>query len=458
MEVGEFKLFLALEDSRLVALNEKIMRCEAEYATECIKTGVDSSRRVDAPSTVHGSACSGGPNPLPPRTNISAPPVLEHIFGQPYTEDERMALQCGCPSGGDCLQEDDTVWTTDSQKPIPVKQLLQGQQVLCYDHLSKGLKHATVLNVVATGGVVQWATVNLVDGTSIRVTADHPFLTEGRGKPHSLIGIQQSAVRASDLKPHHDKVLVMKFVPIDVKSTTLDSFEDLKEQTRISIDIQHPDRHSIFVSRSGQSATEYTMAVGASNLNVDAPEYTIRGDNTFLNLSLERPVLRRTNSSPSCLQSTTTATISTAPTGRFSTHISNDDSDSWVLSSLSSALSNASAAKCEIRVSSAVRPMFDGSGRIDQVGALPNADAKVNLTDYLRLQASGMPSIGSFDHQDKCCPLACWFDNQHQYGRRKKCALGIMCDRCHCDHPLLKRGRKATKAIDSPGTKSLASL
>jgi len=457
METSDFKLFLAMKDSQRVALDEKILRCEAEYATECIKTGVESSRSADAPSI---SQISAGHHTLAARTNISAPPVLEHIFGQPYTEDERMALQCGFPSGGDCLQEDDTVWTTDAQHPIPVKQLLQGQQVLCYDHLSKGLKHAKVLNVVATGGMVQWATVKLVDGTAIRVTADHPFLTEGCSKTDSLVGC--SAVRASDLKPHHDQVLVMKLVPIDVESINLDSLEDLKEQTRISIDIQHPARHSIFVSRSGQSATEYTMAVGASNLDVEAPEYTIRGGNTFLNLHLEQPVLRRTNSSPSRLQSTATTTTSTAPTGRspLPNKFSNDDSDSCVLSSLSSSgLSRASAADCVIRIGSAMRPAANGSGHIDQIVALPDADAKIKFTDYLRVQKSGLPSLGSFDHHNcEACTAACWFDNQRQYGRRKKCINGIMCDRCHFEHPLLKRGRRSTKPIESASTTSLASL
>jgi len=468
MESSELKLWHALHDSRKTALSEKILRCEAEFANECIKTGAEASRGDNAPSDFQQSSHSGGLNPCAPHSQASAPPVLEGIFGKSYTEDERMALRHECSHGSDCLQPDDTVWTRESPCPIPVKELLKGQHVLCYDNLGKSVKHAEVLNVVAQEGTVQWATVALVDGTSIRVTADHPFLTETDGRPRSLLAVQQKAVCARDLRPHDDKILVMKFVPVGVESINIDSSEDLKDQTRVSIEVQHPARHSVFVSPAHQLKSEHAMAVGASNLDNMGGEYSVRADKTFLNVILETPALRRNNSSPGRLQNiTTTVTTTTTTMRRCSASISGppyqssgSDSGSSMAGPLSASSdsTNSWEKDCTIQIGPKVRLVVDASGHIAQVCSVPNKEMHASLQDYIRVKKAGIPSIGSFEHTAGRCKNACWFENQRQYGRQKRCSLGPLCDRCHFDHHFLKRGRRASNALEKGSAKSVVAL
>lgn len=282
MEMSERVLWQTMKDSQETALHEKILRCKAEHATENIKTAIAASAKKAEPpqaseSTSYVESSVGA---------FSAPPILEKEFSERYKE-AFLASRGECEDGIDCLQEADMVWTTETPHPIPIRDLSQGQRVLCYDHLGRGLKHVEVLSVVSKiGDAVQWATVNLKDGTSIKVTADHPILTESYGKWPCLLGVSQAPVRAGDLKPDSDKVLVMKLVPVAIQSVELDSAEELQEQTRVSINLQQPDRHSIFVSRADKVTPDSAIAVGASNVQSTSicPEYVLRAHNTFLNI------------------------------------------------------------------------------------------------------------------------------------------------------------------------------
>jgi len=436
MEISESQCWYALKESQGTVLHEKILRCEAEYAQECMKTVAKGSEKIDIISSFCTTSVDG--HHQTSKSVASAPPVLESQSLKTYYEDEEhWPLQCASPCGGDCLEEGDLVWTNQCPHPIPVKELVKGQQVLCYDHLSKGLKHAEVLNVAMQADSTQWATIMLTDGTSIRVTADHPFLTEAPGKLSSAFG--QAPVPASELKPHISKVLVMKLVPVDVQSVELDELEALKEQARISIDIQQPTRHSVFVSRRGQQTPGSAVAVGASNLEVMAQEYVMRAHRTFLDIGAAEPKLRRTNSSPGSLQSIGMA--STAQSGSASIKSTSTPT------TLSSSVTSVGTDNCTIRIGAKLRPVqyASGSGHAIDAMLVPDGESWLGLSDYLRLQRSGVPSIGSFKHCPGICSNACWFENQRQHGRNKRCSVGILCERCHFDHDILKRGRRGLK-------------
>lgn len=436
MESGEFGLWSSMTESRKIALDEKILRCKAEYASEHVKTSIFGNLgwRQDVAPSVLESATSGRDNPSAPMSMASAPPILGR--DRLTSDDEKLlASQCDSPSGSDCLQETDIVWTSEIPHPIPVKDLVKGQHVLCYDHLSKGLKHTEVLNVVSQEDVVQWANIVLKDGTSIRVTADHPFLTSACGKsPSSLLGSHHSPCHARDLKPLDDKVLVMKLVPVEVKSVTLDALEALKAQVRVAVEIQQPLRHSIFVSRSDTAVPEYPIAVGAANLDVMG-EYVLRADKTFLDFLEFKPTIRRTNSSPGCLETIEWECPHVGPLPESSKSGSGQS-----MSSISSDVTPLSDNESRIRIGAGMRPEKVAGG---QVITIATCEGKVGLQDFLQLQRSGMPSIGSLCHHEGRCATACWFENQRQHGRLKKCSVGIMCERCHFDHPFVKRKRHA---------------
>lgn len=426
METNEYQHWYALKESQGTVLHEKILRCKAEYASECMKTVGKHPEKEDVLSSFCTTSVDGHHQS---KSAISAPAVLESQSLKAFYE-EHLALQCASPCAGDCLQEDDTVWTLDCPQPIPVKQVVKGQQVLCYDHLSKGLRHAEVLNVAKHTDSAQWATITLADGTSIRVTADHPFLTEAPATLRSTCG--QLPVPAGELKPHFSKVLVMKLVPIDVQSVELDRLEELKEQTRIAIDIQQPARHSVFVSRSGQ-VPESAIAVGGSNLDIMSQQYYMQSRKTFLDICATRPTLRRTNSSPGSLENARRAPIAESGSASKSTSTP---------STLSST-TNSVDADATFRIGPQLRPVQSPAG-LDAI-FVPDGESCVGLSEYLRVQRSGVPSLGSIPHSQGKCSGACWFENQRQHGRLKRCAMGPFCERCHHEHAFLKRGRRGTQ-------------
>lgn len=436
MDSSDSELWYALKDSQGTVLHEKILRCKAEYASECLKTGATTFEKDAIPSSFCASSVHS-----PHMSAFSAPPILESLILKTHNEDP-LASQCSPLCGGDCLQADDVVWTNESPHPIPVKQLAQGQHVLCYDHLSKHLKHAEVLNVAMHADSAQWATITLADGASLRVTADHPFLTELHGK-HAIC-MSQAPVRACELEPHISKVLVMKLVPVDVQSVKLDPLDDLGEQARIAIDIQQPTRHSVMVASRDQPSLESAVAVGASNLDFPVEEYFMEDQKTFLNIFTNKPSLRRTNSSPGCLESVPREVTVAASVVKSGSGTGNSRSTP---STLSSEVTSAGADDCTIRIGTRLRPDLGVADINCAVQTVPGPDGQghVGLQDYLHLRRMGLPSVGSFLHCERTCTAACWFENQRQHGRSKQCSLGMYCARCHFDHEFLKRGRRSRR-------------
>lgn len=441
METSETELWHSLKESQGTLLHEKILRCQAEYASECMKTTTTSYDKDKVPSSFCATSVDG--HHQSSQSAASAPPILVSPDWK-STLEEHLLFEHASPCTGDCLQEDDFVWTDHSSHPIPVKKLSKGQRVLCYDRLSKGLKHAEVLNVAVQSDPVQWATITLIDGSSIRVTADHPFLTEAHQRLPSMPGLGEVPVRACELKPHISKILVMKLVPVDVHSVELDPLEDLKEQARVTVDIRQPTRHSVFVSSRYQENPGSAVAVGASNLDLMTQDYVIRPHQTFLRVFDSKPKLRRTNSSPGCLESSLENIPKVSVAQRGSISIKSSSSPS----TMSSSATSLHAEHCTIRIGTELRPVPDASGcgrAVDAISA-PDDVSRMGLQDYLRVQRSGIPSLGSFQHDQGAC-RACWFENQRQHGRFKNCSLGIMCDRCHFDHAFYKRTRRAGRSV-----------
>lgn len=444
MQSSEFELWCALKDSRRTILKEKILRCEAEYANEQVKSLAAPAHRGDAASSYLQEDVG---EPRAPLSAFSAPPILEGA----ELAIGNSSLVDACCHAGDCLPEDVVVWTRDNPNPTLVSRLVKGQQVLCYDHMGKCLKHAEVLNIVAQADTVQWATVTLGDGVSMRVTVDHPFLIEASSKLPS----GQVPVLARDLKPYHDKVLVMKLVPVPVQSINVEPLEEGDHRTRISVDLHQPARHSIFVAPAGQTALESAMAVGASNLQVEAHGSFLPMRNTFIHFSESEPKLQRSNSAPDVLVRAKESVEETAPALHKSMYrvakppspIPSGSSESKKSSERSS---TASADGCQVRLGTLQRPVQDSAGNITDVVVVPNGESRIGLQDYMCLQRSSLPSLGSFHHVDGACQRICWFANQQQHGRSKKCLAGPFCDHCHLDHSLLRRSRR--RASQGPDT------
>jgi len=239
------------------------------------------------------------------------------------------------------------------------------------------------------------------------------------------------------LKPNADKVLVMKLVPVDVQAVDWHPCEELEDKTRVSVDIVQPARHSIFIQRSDKVGPEFAMAVGASNVDVQADHYVMGVDKTFLTLRSEQPSLRRTNSSPGCLQSQGVLALCAECS-------SSSAKNTETVSSLSSEVTPVGSDDVRIRIG--VKGPVNVPAGIAALHVL-NDEGRASLQDCLTLQRSGIPSMGSLQHRDGCCTSACWFENQRQHGRLKTCSAGFACERCHFDHDFLKRTRKGAVAL-----------
>jgi hypothetical protein len=164
-------------------------------------------------------------------------------------------------------------------QPLPqaLKTLRSGQKVLCHDSISKGLRYAEILDVRVENGTAKWVDVVLEDGTNLQMTANHPVLP--------VAGSQQGsdgtgAVRALDLCPGSDYLMVLKTMPVLVQGIELGTSDESEE--RVFLTLHQPQRHSLFVAsapgKSASSPTVQTIAVGSADAR---PQYDIAAKKYF---------------------------------------------------------------------------------------------------------------------------------------------------------------------------------
>jgi hypothetical protein len=308
--------------------------------------------------------------------------------------------------------------------------------VLCHDEVTTGFKYAQVLKVTSHVDAKQWVTITLCDGTTLKVTVDHPFVTGGSAQNQNtaVAGHLKYPVPASALKPGCDTVMVLKSVPVLVRSVALETPTGVQERARVSVMIEQPSRHSIYVASPNERLPTNWMAVGAANLEPMGLSFQYR--RTFLEFAQDMPSLRRSNSSPGrlCVQD-------------FSALLSSPRDDSDIQNaSTSSAVSSATAASaddCRIRIGS-INAVHDGSSCASELDH--GKESVANLQEILSLQRLGLPSVGSVFHTEGKCGRVCCFENKRQHGLGARCSAGALCDRCHCDHALLRRKRRAGDA------------
>ncbi|CAK0828670.1 unnamed protein product [Prorocentrum cordatum] len=128
------------------------------------------------------------------------------------------------------------------------------------------MKYTDILDVSVAAGseCTDWVTVLLHDGTSLEMTRNHPvecFSTSEGGRS------QGRYIPASEVQAEIDSIVVLKTVLVPVSSvqrTTPDpvpSTSAAPSRDWVNLSVQHPDRHTIFVSHSSEAARG-AMAVG----------------------------------------------------------------------------------------------------------------------------------------------------------------------------------------------------
>merc|ERR1712151_530137 len=120
-----------------------------------------------------------------------------------------------------------------------------GEKVLCFDRLTQNLKHAGITNIHRQTGSVDWTHVTLTDGTSLGMTSDHPV------QPMSPLGqpSKDGPIRASELQPEKDSLMVLKVVPVLVQSIRNSS----EHRSYISVNVNQSERYSVFVAAPVQA-------------------------------------------------------------------------------------------------------------------------------------------------------------------------------------------------------------
>jgi len=161
------------------------------------------------------------------------------------------------PNSGDCLPETALVWVEDTPVPKPLHSIKSNQRILCYDSLARTMRYSKVSGIsFAPADYATWVKVNLEDGTSLEMTADHPVEPNQNGKH----------VRACDLQPMEDTIMVVKMVAVPVASV-----EPIAPSWSAScaLSVQQPSRHTVLVANSKDSSA--TMAVGSADAERNSP-------------------------------------------------------------------------------------------------------------------------------------------------------------------------------------------
>eukprot|EP00747_Dinoflagellata_sp_TGD_P154617 gnl/TRDRNA2_/TRDRNA2_177512_c0_seq1.p1 gnl/TRDRNA2_/TRDRNA2_177512_c0~~gnl/TRDRNA2_/TRDRNA2_177512_c0_seq1.p1 ORF type:complete len:853 (-),score=116.01 gnl/TRDRNA2_/TRDRNA2_177512_c0_seq1:596-3154(-) len=482
-EYSKWQTFVMIEEKADEALQEKILRCQAEFLmeTNChglkhksaekdtqssywIESDAQQKPSCEAPFSAVVPAATANPSHFPgsPR---SAPGSI-HLEGYRKCDATASQTMC-CPGGGDCLPLTSRAWVAGDAMPRFVGDLKPGERVLCFDRLGKNMKHATILDVKINSGSTAWTEVALADGTCIEVTSNHPMQpvrNEHLG-PFANGGPAQP-VQAADLRPGEDSLLVLKVVPVPVQS--ISSRQDIGD--RVSLTIQQPERHSMFIASTQDEGTAVST-VAVESANAFANGAWLGEQSTFLEVtdspsverlgSWERPPhssppslhykeeeLPRPKREPSLPQAKECIVEnSDFPAGVDEPSYDNDES---LASFKSSGSASVSVGDIEVVV---MRPNEPKSLSPSEVVCDDGARA-VGLGEILKIWATGHRSAGSSEHAIGAC-RPCVHQNKFYFHNTKMCSNGALCNFCHDPgHDELKKkrgmGRSETRRWGKP--------
>jgi len=449
IELSKWDVFVLLRDKAAEAIHEKVLRVEAEFAHESVVKNTQRSTRTTQPSegsdrckeVASGSSTCGAMLP----SLLSAPAILQTASAATKACPQRNSC-----SGGDCLPPDAKVWVEGYTCPRPLGHCKRGERVLCYDRLSGNLKYADITAFELTEGSTNWSIVSLTDGTTLKMTSDHPMQRNATGSKNTAID-QLAPVRAQDLQPQRDSLTVLK-----VESVPVAAVQHVKQVgQKISLSVQQPLRHSIFVAAQGGTGNGGTGPL--QTMCVESADVVSQGRlapgerRTFVHLTedvseSDMPPRRRTSSeppgSPRYLPGQDLdhcAVAALAPCGDVESQCQTTSNESCSATGSQTGSQNA-----EVLIAGALTlapvPQETEHGPLFVMPAGANAPAR--LSDLLRVKESGFRSLGSVDHgTGKCQP--CAFHNRcRPSGAMLVCNKGLLCERCHQDHQGTMRQQK----------------
>mmetsp|Transcript_86929 Transcript_86929/g.219300 ORF Transcript_86929/g.219300 Transcript_86929/m.219300 type:complete len:973 (-) Transcript_86929:222-3140(-) len=466
LERSQWQLFLLLREKDQIVIREKVLRCQAEFESDWIRGSFQQSSRSDASSfvTTSGNRGLGGmdmvkvsskPQLQSSKASLcSAPAILlntsQHSVGHD-TSSSQAARVC---EGGDCLPVDTLVWLEGEARPRALGEVTLGHRVLCFDRLGGSLKHAAVEDVRTEAGAKEWTRVTLDDGTLLNMTADHPVqpvataaeaVAAGRVKPDGPFGQSRCTVCAADLQPKVDSLLVLKIVPVGVRSIETSR----QDRPRVFVAVQQPERHAIFVASGGPFVgyAGQSVAIEAANRGLQNPVH-MEVDKTFLRVGHRGARGQEILSAPPSLGGFEEVAAAEQLPGVIRDASGSHSSGSGVSCRSSgcssvgdSTSSHSSRGDTEVFVGSSVTPRL----KLSVVAAQDGSDqSETRLSHVVGIQTMGWTSLGSIKHASGSCQ-ACIFENRHQHHGGQPCWKGKLCEFCHDGHDDLLAARKAKR-------------
>eukprot|EP00443_Scrippsiella_acuminata_P048913 CAMPEP_0115190312 /NCGR_PEP_ID=MMETSP0270-20121206/11961_1 /TAXON_ID=71861 /ORGANISM="Scrippsiella trochoidea, Strain CCMP3099" /LENGTH=823 /DNA_ID=CAMNT_0002603521 /DNA_START=87 /DNA_END=2558 /DNA_ORIENTATION=+ len=451
------QLFLGLQLARTVEPLGEMDVCSAIEALPSIRGVAGAEARPHWSDNACEDMASSWADALPSQlvTELISAPAGS---AQNVAELESSTAMSCAEDSGDCLPPDAVLWLEDEPEPVKVGQVKIGQRVLCYDHVAHGLKYSEVVDVAAhDASFSNWVVVVLDDGTELQMTFDHPLYPEKA----------EAAIKAGELEPFTHSLAVLKVVSVPVREVRAAARAETLHQhsatagvlpmQRISLSVQQPERHSIFVA-SGPS-TEGGIAVASASVNIQtAVDTSIEDAGRTSQPEHSSHGLQKTSTPPgarstawmdnrSGRRATSRAhSVCSGSSGRAS-------SSTYVSSVFSCATQPGGLAAAVIL--NAHRPA-DRKLIHDELGL--GLAGNVKLSRTLELKGQGMTSIGAVAHkQGRCCP--CLMQTRYRRdknGSGEPCRLGLLCSRCHEDHNMkdfsaaqrdLRRRNRTEKAL-----------
>jgi hypothetical protein len=369
---------------------------------------------------------------------VTAPAMLER---SKLLEFVRTADQCSTGIGAaDCLPPDATVWVEGKSTPASLGSIQIGQKVLCYDHVTGGLKFAEVMEAVKRGtdpekdsssNNVEWVAVTLLDGTRLEMTSDHPVFPKlaaasaATGKK-KVGNSMTAAVTARNLKPGSHSLEILKLVPVpikEVKDLPLVSAGGRGPQ-RVTVSVQQPERHSLFVTQGSRELSG--MAVASS---CAAGVFTPIVKNTFIDLPSDVDHSRgRASSEPPNFHRTRRQI-------RIFDGVSDECTSEYAGTLISTSRSEVSSKSYgETKVYLATTWSKGADSHLDKLSG------RASLTELMDLWNSGYQSFGSCGHAEgECLPCVMQYRHLREPLRANvagvsRCRFGAFCSRCHETH------------------------
>jgi len=424
----EFKLS---EEKRAEMIKERVRRYEAEFAKEQVGGAPTLMWQVQPvePSIAETHISAATSYVSRAAASVRSAPATMHTG----------AIMKHMRRSGECLPPDAVVWVEGQAMPRPTCTVRAGDKVLCYDSLSLAPKFVEVLACDTIVGEAAWVAVKLADGTSVTLTADHP--TQPQRPLEDLPA--SNHVPAADLRAGSDKLMVLKMLPVPVKSVlpVQQQGDGASVHRRVALTLQQPERHEVFVAPCGGIPGQDMATIAVGSADIAAPSRKCQAADKGLGITVKRTFIDvedGTSSGGRCSSCPPRMVSRSAPTRPGVT---------WAPSTKDGTNSSGHGPMrlrrvgSESDVTSLSSRQSSTPTDVDVLVAVTSGVGAATVSEMLQVRRGGFPSRGSCGHELGTCQV-CLFENRHQHGEGPPCFKGALCDRCHCPHELVGRRKR----------------